>query len=78
MEYVSTTKMIKKHFANAKFWFASWNKERCAEMRAKIVATIALLKELLASLLSATACNMERDEASVVQQEIIQMEQLIA
>lgn len=78
MEYASTTRKIHTTYANAKFWFVSWKKDRCVEIFEKIKEAIKVLKELLASLLAATLDNSEIIEANHIRAEIAEMELLIA
>lgn len=78
MEYVSTTRMIRTNYANAKFWFVSWKKDRCTEMVKKIKEAIEVLKTLLASLVAASGDIGEIEDANRMRAEIAEMELLIA
>ena len=74
MEYVSITKTIRGHYANMKFWFMSWLKNKNADLEAQIKKAIATLKELVTLLLTVIGDNDERESAAKISLEVIQIE----
>lgn len=78
MEYVSNTKLIRKHYANAKYWFITWTKERTSEFTQKIKESIAAIKELLSTLFSVIGDCAERDECARILKELKAIEAEIA
>lgn len=78
MDYISSTRLIRKHYVNAKFWFVSWSKERSEEFASKIKIAIAELKVLLSRLLAVTGDYEERQEAARIAKEIESMEQALS
>lgn len=70
MEYVSNTKLIRKHYVNAKYWFITWTKERTSEFAQKIKEAIATIKELMGMLFSTMGDCAERNEHARILEEL--------
>lgn len=77
MEYTSITKTIRGHYANMKFWFISWKKDKNNDLHNQIKEAIAVLKELLARLLSAGCNDEERIGLATMNKEVHEIEVLI-
>ena len=53
-----SVEIVRKYFANVKFWFLSWKKDKALDLVTRIKETIESIKAIIASMFDAN-CNVD-------------------
>lgn len=77
MENVITTKKITRLFANMKFWFLSWKKDKASDLVAQIKETIEAIKSMIARMFEVDCIGEDRIAIASMNNEVREIEAMI-
>ena len=75
MGYVSIVKVIRGHYANIKFWFICWKKDKASGTVEQIKASLAKLKELMGMVSVSMVDDGERIAIANMAKEVKEIEE---